>query len=141
MCGLMASDEARHEQGYKSFFAKLLQIEPETALLAFRDVMKKKVAMPAKRMADGKNFGLYDRYAVVAQKIGLYTIEDYADIIEHLVTYWRIGNIQVFSDEALRAKDFLCGLSQALRKKVERTKRLLASVGKKPFSWIFDRLA
>jgi len=141
MCALMAGDEARHEQGYKSFFAKLLQMGPEGALLAFEDIMKRKIAMPAKRMADGKHPGLFGNYSIVAQKIGLYTIQDYADITEHLVDYWCIGDIQVSSDQALRAKDYLCGLAQTTRKKVEKTKRLLSSVGKKPFSWIFDRLA
>jgi acyl-[acyl-carrier-protein] desaturase len=72
---------------------QLFQRDPEGAILAFADMMKKGIVMPAHYMDDGwhsqegANPGqnLFIDYATVADAIGVYTTMDYADIVQHLV--------------------------------------------------------
>src|SRR6478609_3451189 len=47
LCGNVASDEARHANAYKSFVAKVFEIDPSEMMLAFEDMMRKKIVMPA----------------------------------------------------------------------------------------------
>jgi acyl-[acyl-carrier-protein] desaturase len=47
MCGVIASDEARHARAYKAFISKAFEVDPSEVMLAFEDMMKKKIVMPA----------------------------------------------------------------------------------------------
>lgn len=47
ICGNVASDEARHANAYKSFVAKVFELDPNEMMLAFQDMMRKKIIMPA----------------------------------------------------------------------------------------------
>src|SRR5688572_23364276 len=47
ICKTIAGDEARHENAYKSFMARIFEIDPNGALLAFETMMKKQITMPA----------------------------------------------------------------------------------------------
>src|SRR5690606_38438131 len=47
ICGYVASDEARHASAYKSFVTQIFEIDPGEMMLAFEDVMRKKIVMPA----------------------------------------------------------------------------------------------
>jgi hypothetical protein len=49
----VASDEARHEAAAAAVVGKLLQADPEAALLALADVVTRGVVMPGARMDDG----------------------------------------------------------------------------------------
>jgi acyl-[acyl-carrier-protein] desaturase len=44
------ADEARHAKAYKHFVAKILEIDPSEMILAFEDMMRKKIVMPAHLM-------------------------------------------------------------------------------------------
>ncbi len=93
VCGFIAADEGRHEAAYSSIVEQLFDRDPEGAVLAFADMMKKGIVMPAHFMDDGwhsqpdANPGqnLFVDYATVADAIGVYTTADYADIVQHLV--------------------------------------------------------
>lgn len=135
ICGLIAGDEARHEKAYKLFMEKIFELDPANAILAFAKMMKNKVTMPASLMTDGKDADLFSKFSNVAQKIGVYTAKDYADIIATLVKEWRIETIQGLSDAAAKAQDYLCTLSGRYHKLAERLK----ITGSAKFSWIFER--
>jgi acyl-[acyl-carrier-protein] desaturase len=140
ICGLIAADERRHENAYSKIVEKLFQVDPDGAMQAFGDMMRKKIAMPAHLMYDGKDEKLFDRFSMVAQKTGTYTAKDYADILEHLVKRWDVEKMTGLSGEGKKAQDFVCTLAPRIRKLEERA----ASKAKKgtqtgQFSWIFDR--
>lgn len=135
ICGLIAGDEARHEKAYKLFMSRIFELDPAGAVLSFARMMKKRITMPAILMSDGKTENLFQKYSIVAQKVGVYTTKDYADIIHDLVSHWNLENIQGLSDVAAKAQDYLCTLSERYHKLADR----LSYSGKEKFSWVFDR--
>ncbi|OMO82588.1 Fatty acid desaturase, type 2 [Corchorus olitorius] len=141
ICGIIASDEKRHETAYTKIVEKLFEIDPDGTVLALADMMKKKISMPAHLMFDGQDDNLFEHYSAVAQRIGVYTAKDYADILEFLVGRWNIEKLTGLSGEGRSAQDFVCGLPARIRRLEERAqaraKQLQAS--SVPFSWIFDR--
>ncbi len=139
MCNVVAGDEARHEEAYKSFVQKLLELDPRGTLVAFAEMMKTKVTMPARLMSDGVERDLFSRFSVVAQRIGVYTALDYANIIEHLVTYWQVPGVSGLSGAAAEAQDYLCGLAAHYQRFAERVKARPVRQPRAPLSWIFDR--
>ncbi|KAG9457242.1 hypothetical protein H6P81_001750 [Aristolochia fimbriata] len=141
VCGTIAADEKRHEIAYAKIVEKLLEVDPTGAMLAIEDMMKKKIAMPAHLMHDGRDLRLFDHFAAVAQKLGVYTAADYADILEFLVGRWKLEKIGGLAGDAARAQDFVCGLAQRIRKLQERADERARRSGPHNvrFSWIFDR--
>jgi acyl-[acyl-carrier-protein] desaturase len=139
ICNLVAGDEARHEEAYKSFVKKLLEIDPAGMVMAFAEMMKAKVTMPARLMSDGIEQDLFSRFSIVAQRIGVYTARDYAQIIEHLVTYWNVSGVSGLSGEAAQAQEYLCGLAAHYQRFAERIEGRRADQSTTPLSWIFDR--
>jgi acyl-[acyl-carrier-protein] desaturase len=135
ICGLIAGDEARHEKAYKLFMSKIFEIDPAGAVLAFAKMMRAKIAMPAMLMDDGKTKDLYAKFSLVAQKAGVYTTKDYAEIIAALVHEWQIEGLGSLSDAAAKAQDYLCGLAARYHKLAER----VSFSGSEKFSWIYDR--
>jgi acyl-[acyl-carrier-protein] desaturase len=135
ICGLIAGDEARHERAYKLFMSKIFEIDPAGAVLAFAKMMKAKIAMPAMLMDDGTSKNLYAKFSLVAQKAGVYTTYDYAEIISALVQEWKIEQLGRLSDAAAKAQDYLCGLAVRYQKLAER----VTITGAEKFSWIYDR--
>jgi len=97
ICNAVAGDEARHEEAYKSFVKKLLELDPKGTLIAFAEMMRTKVTMPARLMSDGVEADLFGRFSTVAQRIDVYTAHDYATIIEHLMAYWDVAAISGLS--------------------------------------------
>jgi len=55
ICGTIASDESRHELAYKKVVEELFRVDPNGAMLAFSDMMKKQIVMPAHLMDDGEH--------------------------------------------------------------------------------------
>ena len=47
ICGLIAADELRHAKAYKSFISSIFEIDPSEMMIAFEDMMRKKIVMPA----------------------------------------------------------------------------------------------
>ena len=120
VCTAIANDEARHESedgggaaghahargrhasttnpsrllaaAYKEIVGKLFESDPEGTLMAFSDMMKKGIVMPAHLVddgwhaqANGGSANLFSDYAMVAERTGVYTAIDYASIVDHLV--------------------------------------------------------
>ncbi|KAK4254801.1 hypothetical protein QN277_007895 [Acacia crassicarpa] len=139
ICGTIASDEKRHETAYTKIVEKLFEIDPDGTVLAFADMMRKKVAMPAHLMYDACDDNLFEHYSAVAQRIGVYTAKDYADILEFLVGRWKVENLTGLSGEGRKAQDFVCGLPARIRRLEERAQGKAKQMPRVRFSWIFDR--
>ena len=110
ICGLVAGDEARHEKAYTNFIRKIFELDPAGAILAFRDLMKHQIVMPAHLMTDGRDPDLFDHFSTVAQRLGVYTAGHYAEIIDHLVHQWQLESLCGLEGEAAKAQDYLCSL-------------------------------
>ncbi|XP_077249806.1 stearoyl-[acyl-carrier-protein] 9-desaturase 1, chloroplastic-like [Tasmannia lanceolata] len=141
VCGTIAADEKRHEIAYSKIVEKLLEVDPTGAMSAIEDMLKKKITMPAHLMHDGRDPRLFDHFADVAQRLGIYTAEDYADIIEFLIGRWKLEKLEGLSGAGRRAQDFVCGLGPRIRKLHERADERARRAGPRRvrFSWIFDR--
>ncbi|XP_015873615.1 stearoyl-[acyl-carrier-protein] 9-desaturase, chloroplastic isoform X1 [Ziziphus jujuba] len=139
ICGTIAADEKRHETAYTKIVEKLFEIDPDATVMSLADMMKKKISMPAHLMYDGKDDNLFDHFSAVAQRLGVYTAKDYADILEFLVGRWKIENMTGLSGEGRRAQEFVCGLPQRIRRLEERAQGRAKELSPVPFSWVFDR--
>ena len=53
VCGIIASDEKRHETAYTKIAKKLFELDPNEMVIAFANMMKRKISMPAHLMYDG----------------------------------------------------------------------------------------
>uniref|UniRef100_A0A7S3VQQ3 Acyl-[acyl-carrier-protein] desaturase n=1 Tax=Dunaliella tertiolecta TaxID=3047 RepID=A0A7S3VQQ3_DUNTE len=122
ICSLVAADEARHEAAYTSIVEQLFIRDPEGAVLAFYDMMKKGIVMPAHLVDDGKhasnNSGasLFMDYATVADSTGVYTTADYADIVDHLVSRWQVADLRFSGGKAEEAQQYLCQHADRVRR-------------------------
>ncbi len=122
ICKTIAGDEARHEKAYKTFMAKIFEIDPNGALLAFEKMMKKQIAMPAIMMDNSPVDNLFNRFSAITQKLGIYTTFDYAAIIKHLTELWKVETLTGLNSYASRAQDYLSTLADRYRRIAERMK-------------------
>lgn len=139
VCGIIASDEKRHETAYTKIIEKLFEIDPDGTVLSFADMMKKKISMPAHLVFDGRDDNLFEHFSLVAQRLGVYTAKDYADILEFLVGRWKVEEITGLSADGKKAQDFVCTLVPRIRRLEERAQARAKPRGSMRFSWIFDR--
>lgn len=139
ICGTIASDEKRHETAYTKIVEKLFEIDPDGTVIAFADMMRKKISMPAHLMFDGRDDSLFENFSAVAQRLGVYTAKDYADILEFLVGRWKVEKLNGLSGEGRKAQDYVCGLAPRIRRLEERAAGRAKQARRIPFSWIYDR--
>jgi acyl-[acyl-carrier-protein] desaturase len=138
ICQRIAGDEARHEAFYTKCFGKVLELDTPTAMLCLRDMLRSIIAMPGRLMYDGKDPDLFDHFAIIAQRVGVYTIHDYAAIIGHLVKTWDIPG-RVVAGKAAKAQEWICRQSERYLRLADE---MTAAVNAKPavaFSWIHGR--
>ncbi|CAI5495916.1 unnamed protein product [Closterium sp. Naga37s-1] len=92
-------------------------------------------------MYDGENPELFDDFSAVAQRTGVYTAGDYADIMEHLIAVWDVEKMEGLSPEAARAQEFVCKLPPRIRRLAERAADKVKKGGPQTgkFSWVFNR--
>ena len=122
ICGLIAADELRHAKAYKSFISSIFEIDPSEMMLAFEDMMRKKIVMPAHFLRQqGEKIGAtFSHFSDAAQRLGVYTSADYTDILESLVKEWDIANITGINDAAEKARDYLMALPERFRRITDR---------------------
>jgi acyl-[acyl-carrier-protein] desaturase len=135
MCGVIASDEARHAKAYKYFIEKIFEVDPNEAMLAFEDMMRKKIVMPAHFLREmglkiGQTFG---HFTDAAQRLGIYTAVDYVDILKELIEDWHIESITDLSESGEKARDYIVNLPARLLRVAERMKNPMLEY---KFSWI-----
>ncbi len=141
LCNVIAGDESRHEEAYKRFVGRIIELDPSGALVAIARMFRTKIAMPARLMSDGSESNVFDQFTAVAQRLGVYTTRDYAQIIEHLVAYWKIPSLAALSDEAAQAQEYLCGLAPHYLRLAQKLEHRLATQPQAPCRWIIDRVA
>ena len=136
ICGVIAADELRHAKAYKSFVNKIMELDPSEMILAFEDMMRKKIVMPAHFMRQqGEKIGQsWTHFSDAAQRLGVYTSLDYTNILESLVKEWNIGNICGLNSAAEKGRDYLMALPDRFRKIAERT--TIKSPLEYKFNWI-----
>jgi acyl-[acyl-carrier-protein] desaturase len=122
ICGIIAADEARHAKAYKSFISSIFEIDASEMMMAFEDMMRKKIIMPAHflRQQGEKVGALFAHFSDAAQRTGVYTAADYADILETLIKDWNIGSINGINAKGEQARDYLMSLPMRFRKIAER---------------------
>ncbi|XP_073099704.1 stearoyl-[acyl-carrier-protein] 9-desaturase, chloroplastic-like [Elaeis guineensis] len=140
ICGTIAADEKRHETAYTKIVEKLFEIDPDDTVLAFADMMKKKISMPAHLMYDGHDDNLFEHFSTVAQRLGVYTAKDYAEILDFLVQRWNVEKLTGLSGEGNHAQDFVCSLASRIRRLEERAQGRAKQAPHIPFSWIYGRV-
>lgn len=138
MCGKIAGDEHRHAKAYKLFFQKIMEIDPDNGVIAFYDMMRTKITMPAMYMRErGMDLGeSFKKFADVAERTKVYTPTDYTDIMEHLIKYWDIENLKGLSDKAEAAQQYLCKLPERYRKIADRFASRPEEESSHTFSWL-----
>ncbi|WP_411029158.1 acyl-ACP desaturase [Spongiimicrobium sp. 3-5] len=124
MCTIIAGDEMRHHLAYREFVKTIFGQDPSGMMLAFADMMKKKIVMPAHflRESGGTIGTAFETFSNCAQRLGVYTAADYVDILSKLNTYWELDSIRGLSDNAERARDYLMKLPERLTRISERMK-------------------
>ncbi len=124
ICGIIASDEARHANAYIEFINRIIELDPGQVMLAFEDMMRKKIVMPAHflRETGGAIGELFTHFSDAAQRIMVYTTQDYIDILESLLKQWDIEHIVDLNDSAEKARDYLMALPKRLKRISERIK-------------------
>ncbi len=123
ICGVIAADEMRHARAYKSFISSIFEIDASEMMLAFEDMMRKKIVMPAHFLRQqGEKIGTaFSHFSDAAQRLGVYTTSDYTNILQSLITEWNIANIGNLTSTAEKARDYLMGLPERFKKIAERT--------------------
>ena len=138
MCRRIAGDESRHERFYTLVMGEVFALDPEGAMLTFQRMMRTLIAMPGRLMFDGKDPDLFDHFAVVAQRSGIYTAADYAGIIRHLVAEWGVATRSV-SGKAAKAQEYLCRQGERYDRLAEVVGERIAAQPLHQFSWIHNR--
>ena len=124
MCGVIASDEARHAKAYISLIKKAFEVDANQVMLAFEDMMKKKIVMPAHFLREiglqvGQTFG---HFTDAAQRTGVYTATDYVDIMKELLVEWQIESMRDLNEAGEKARDYVMALPDRLMRVAERMK-------------------
>ncbi|WP_264511784.1 acyl-ACP desaturase [Flavobacterium sp. N1719] len=140
LCKMVAGDEMRHHLAYSEFVNRIFKVDPSEMMLAFQYMMKQKITMPAHflRESGEKISTAFEEFSNSAQKIGVYTANDYVDILRKLITMWEIDKISSLTDEAERARDYLMKLPDRMARISER---LVLPEETKKFKWVQPALA
>jgi len=135
ICGVIAADEMRHAKAYKAFVSLILEVDPSEMMLAFEDMMRKKIVMPAHFLREtGMKIGqTFSHFSDAAQRLGVYTTNDYITLMDSLLVDWNIAHITDLNDTGQRARDYLMALPDRLRRVADRTKSPTLAY---EFSWI-----
>jgi acyl-[acyl-carrier-protein] desaturase len=110
-------------------------VDPSEMMLALEDMMRKKIVMPAHFLREtGVKIGqTFSHFSDAAQRLGVYTTQDYITLLDTLLADWEVANLNDLNDAAQRARDYLMALPDRLRRVAERTK--VPSLAYE-FSWI-----
>jgi acyl-[acyl-carrier-protein] desaturase len=122
MCKLVAGDEMRHHLAYSEFVDRIFKVDPSEMMLAFQYMMKQKIVMPAHflRESGQKISTAFEQFSDSAQRIGVYTANDYVDILRKLIEKWQIDKINGLTAEAEKARDYLMKLPDRMARISER---------------------
>jgi len=122
MCKIIAGDEMRHHKAYTEFVRQIFAVDPSEMMLAYFDMMKMKITMPAMHLRESfeAKGSLFDKFSEVAQRAGVYTSFDYVDIMRKLNSAWEIDKISGLTAEAEKARSYLMRLPERMERIAER---------------------
>ncbi|MBP6456899.1 MAG: acyl-ACP desaturase [Chitinophagaceae bacterium] len=134
ICGVIASDEMRHAKAYKIFVQKIFEVDTNEMMLAFEDMMRKKIVMPAQCLRElGVKTNTFANFSDAAQRLGIYTAFDYVDIMRSLIKEWDIENITGLKETGEKARDYLMSLPDRMQRISER---IVIPKTEYKFNWI-----
>jgi len=133
---LIAGDEARHEQAYQNLFKVCLRMDASEALLSMSDMLLSKIVMPARLMDDESGRDVFSDYSIVAQKLGIYTTRDYAELLLYLVDLWQIETLKDLTPEAAAVQEKICKTAEKYLRKSESLAEAIQSIQVRPFAWL-----
>ena len=115
--------------------SKVFEVDPNGAMLAFEDMMRKKIVMPAHFLREiglkiGQTFG---HFTDAAQRLGIYTAIDYVDILKELIEDWKIEGMTELNETGEKARDYIVRLPERLLRVADRMKNPMLEY---KFSWI-----
>jgi acyl-[acyl-carrier-protein] desaturase len=133
--GVIAADEMRHAKAYSAFIKKIFEYDANEVLIAFEDMMRKKIVMPAHflRETGMQVGGLWGHFTDAAQRLGVYTAIDYANILRDLVTEWNLENLCSLNEAGEKSRDYLVKLPDRL---LRISERMSNPVSEFEFKWI-----
>jgi acyl-[acyl-carrier-protein] desaturase len=138
MSGVIAGDEGWHARAYRLFVQKFLEIDTDEAVLAIADLLKNQIKMPAMNLREagaeaGTTFKVFE---ALAQRIEVYTGEDYLEILEFLINEWKLADLTGLGAEAQQARDYICKLPARYRKLLHRARIPTAEELPPTFRWV-----
>jgi acyl-[acyl-carrier-protein] desaturase len=135
MCKIIAGDEMRHHKAYTEFIRQIFKVDPSEMMLAYFDMMKLKITMPAMHLRESfsNKGGLFEKFSEIAQRAGVYTSFDYVDIIRKLNASWSLDKISGLTDEAEKARAYLMKLPERMERIAER---IVVPDTKHQFKWM-----
>ena len=138
MCKIIAGDEMRHFNAYSTFVKEIFEVDPSEMMLAFSDMMKNKIVMPAHflRETGGEIGSKFEDFSVSAQKLEVYTSQDYVDIMSRLIGKWDIEHLTGLNDQAEKARDYIMKLPSRMQRISER---LVLPDESPKFSWVLPK--
>lgn len=138
ICGVIAGDEMRHARAYKAFVEKIFEVDPSEMMLALEDMMRKKIVMPAHYLREtGVKIGLtFEHFSNAAQRLGVYTAQDYVQILSSLLRDWKVESVTGLNEAGEKARDYLLALPDRLKRVSDRLKTPTLEY---EFSWIGKR--
>ncbi|AZQ43014.1 acyl-ACP desaturase [Nonlabens ponticola] len=122
MCRIISGDEMRHHKAYSAFVDEIFKVDPSNMMIAFKEMMVHKIVMPAHFLREsGQTIGAaFEDFSNSAQRIGVYTAQDYIDILKELIKVWDIPSLNDLSDEAEKARDYLMKLPARMERVAQR---------------------
>ena len=135
MCTIIAGDEMRHHCAYREFVTQIFKYDPSEVMIAFSDMLKKKIIMPASyiRESGGDVASAFVDFSNAAQRIGVYTTYDYIDIMRKLIKHWEIDQLTSLNDKAERARDYVMKLPDRMTRVAER---MTIPQDERQFKWV-----
>jgi acyl-[acyl-carrier-protein] desaturase len=135
ICKMIAGDEMRHHHAYTEFVNQIFKVDSSEMLIAFNDMMKNKIIMPAQflRESGEKMSSAFTHFSDSAQRIGVYTASDYVDIMQKLIDKWEIDKLTSLTAEAEKARDYLMKLPARMAKISER---MIIPAESQVFKWV-----
>jgi acyl-[acyl-carrier-protein] desaturase len=122
MCKMIAGDEMRHHHAYSEFVTQIFKVDPSEMMMAFLYMMKLKITMPAVFLRESEEAmgSAFEQFSNSAQRIGVYTSQDYVEILQKLIEKWEIDKMTGLTDEAEKARDYLMKLPERMARIAER---------------------
>jgi acyl-[acyl-carrier-protein] desaturase len=128
----ISQDEARHFAFYMNIFREILQRDPNQALLSACSILPS-IDMP------GISILNFNEYADVVRRSGIYGPREYKQIVEHLISSWKIEVMEHLDELGRKAQDKILAIPARLEKVAEYIESRCTAKSFR-FDVVFDRV-